>query len=149
VIHQRLNLVPALSAIENVALPLRLEGMARSRALAAATEALAEADAAGFAGARVDRLSTGQQQRVALARATVGGREIVLADEPTAALDTVGTERVAELLSKLAEAGRAVLMVTHDSRLATWADRVIVLRDGRVVDRLDPQLTSDPAAAVR
>jgi putative ABC transport system ATP-binding protein len=138
VVHQRLNLVPALTAIENVALPLRLQGEAKRRALAAAEEALAEVDASHLADTGIDRLSTGQQQRVALARATVGGRVLVLADEPTAALDTAGAEQIVGLLARLTEAGRAALMVTHDSRLAAWADRVVVLRDGRVVDEVSP-----------
>jgi putative ABC transport system ATP-binding protein len=149
VVHQRLNLVPALTAIENVALPLRLQGEAKRRALAAAEEAMAEVDASHLAGTGIDRLSTGQQQRVALARATVGGRVLVLADEPTAALDTAGAELTVGLLARLAEAGRAALMVTHDSRLAAWADRVVVLRDGRVVDEVSPAEPTEPTELAR
>lgn len=134
VVHQRLNLVPALDAVDNVALPLRLAGTPRGPALAAAGQALAEVDASDLAHKTIERLSTGEQQRVALARAIVGQRQLVLADEPTAALDTAGAERIAKLLASAAHAGRAVLMVTHDSRLATWADRVIVLRDGKLVE---------------
>jgi len=137
VVHQRLNLIPALPALDNVALPLRLDGVARREAAEAARRALDEVGAADLAGSSIDRLSTGQQQRVALARAIVGDRSLILADEPTAALDTVAAEQITQLLSHLASAGgRAVLMVTHDSRLATWADEVVVLRDGRIVDRV-------------
>lgn len=146
VVHQRLNLMPALSAIDNVALPLRLDGTPRAAAGAAAERALAEVDASDLAGATVDRLSTGQQQRIALARAIVGDRSLILADEPTAALDTVGAEQVTTLLARLAAGGRAVLMVTHDSRLATWADEVVVLRDGRVVDRVGGPDGGDPGS---
>lgn len=139
VVHQRLNLMPALTARDNVALPLRLAGTTRAAAHDAADRALAEVDASHLAGLSVDRLSTGQQQRIALARAIVGDRTLVLADEPTAALDTVGAEQLTELLARLAAGGRAVLMVTHDSRLATWADEMMVLRDGQVVDRVTPE----------
>jgi putative ABC transport system ATP-binding protein len=144
VVHQRLNLVPALRAVDNVALPLRLDGADRPAARKVALAALAEVGAAELADSDVDRLSTGQQQRVALARAIVGDRSLVLADEPTASLDTVGAEQIAELLARLAAGGRAVLMVTHDSRLATWADEVLVLRDGRIVDRVEPGKPGEP-----
>ena len=149
VVHQRLNLVPATTAIENVALPLRLDGAPRQQAFAAASDALAEVDGTDLTDTRVERLSTGQQQRIALARAIVGQRQLLLADEPTAALDTVGAEQIAQLLARLADAGRGVLMATHDSRLATWADRVIVLRDGRIVDAVGPPAadTTDSMAA--
>lgn len=136
VVHQRLNLVPGMDALANVALPLRLAGAGERRARATARAALAEAGVAEVAPVRSERLSVGEQQRVALARAIVGDRRVVLADEPTAALDTVAAEGIAELLADLARAGRAVLMVTHDSRLASWADRAVILRDGAVVDRV-------------
>jgi putative ABC transport system ATP-binding protein len=139
VVHQRLNLMPALSALDNVALPLRLAGTSRAAADAAARRALDEVDAGDLARVHIDRLSTGQQQRIALARAIVGDRTLILADEPTAALDTVGAEQITDLLAHLASHGRAVLMVTHDGRLASWADDVVVLRDGQVVDRVQPE----------
>lgn len=134
VVHQRLNLVPGLSPLDNVTLPLELDGWRRSDARAAARHALDEAGAADLAELRTPQLSVGEQQRVAVARAIVGDRPLVLADEPTAALDSVGAETVIRRLADLAHAGRAVLLVTHDSRLASWADRVVVLRDGRIVD---------------
>ncbi|HKE77230.1 MAG TPA: ATP-binding cassette domain-containing protein [Acidimicrobiales bacterium] len=136
VVHQRLNLVPGMDALANVALPLRLAGTGERRAREAARAALAEAGVAEAAPVRAERLSVGEQQRVALARAIVGDRRLVLADEATAALDTVGAEAIAGTLADLARAGRAVLLVTHDSRLASWADRAVILRDGCVVDRV-------------
>jgi putative ABC transport system ATP-binding protein len=147
VVHQRLNLLPTLSALEDVALPLRLAGMAPASARAQAAAALTEVGAADLGDQRADRLSIGQQQLVAIARAATGERKLVLADEPTAALDTVSAERVVELLASLAGRGVGVLMVTHDSRLASWADRVLVLRDGRVVDEVSAE--AEPEAVVR
>jgi putative ABC transport system ATP-binding protein len=147
-VHQRLNLVPTLTALDNVALPLRLDGVGRARARAEAAERLAEVGAGDLAGKRADRLSIGQQQLVAIARALVGERRLLLADEPTAALDTVMAERVVELLARLAgQGGLGVLMATHDSRLASWADRVVVLRDGRIVDEVAPTPGAPPAPA--
>jgi putative ABC transport system ATP-binding protein len=136
VVHQRLNLVPGLTALANVALPARLAGTGVRAAAATAEAALAEVGAEALAPVRPDHLSVGQQQQVALARAIVGPRTLVLADEPTAALDTVAAERTAQLLADVSRRGRAVLMVTHDSRLASWADRVVVLRDGAMVDQV-------------
>jgi putative ABC transport system ATP-binding protein len=137
VVHQRLNLLPTLSALDNVALPLRLDGVRQDRARAEAVQRLAQVGADALAGKRADRLSMGQQQLVAIARAIAGDRRLVLADEPTAALDTVAAEQVVELLAALASRlGLGVLMVTHDSRLASWADRVLVLRDGRILDEV-------------
>jgi len=142
VVHQRLNLVPGLTAVENVALPLELDGWRKTDARAAANHALAEAGAADLAGLQSPDLSMGEQQRVAVARAIVGDRPLVLADEPTAALDSVGAETVVQRLADLAHVGRAVLLVTHDSRLASWADRVVVLRDGRFVDAVGAHLAA-------
>jgi putative ABC transport system ATP-binding protein len=139
VVHQRLNLVPGLTALENVALPLELDGWSVAVARAAAHRALDEAGADDLAGLPSRDLSLGEQQRVAIARAIVGERKLVLADEPTAALDSAGAEAVVRLLADLAHAGRAVLLVTHDSRLAAWADRLVVLRDGRIVDSIGAQ----------
>jgi putative ABC transport system ATP-binding protein len=143
VVHQRLNLVPGLTALDNVALPLELDGWSVAIARAAAHRALDEAGADDLAGLPSRDLSLGEQQRVAIARAIVGERTLVLADEPTAALDSAGAEAVVRLLADLAHAGRAVLLVTHDSRLAAWADRLVVLRDGRIVDSIG----AEPAGA--
>jgi putative ABC transport system ATP-binding protein len=133
-VFQRLNLLPSLTALENVMLPLELDGTALKAARAAAAAALEEAGFTGNADRYPDDLSGGEQQRVAIARAVVGERALLLADEPTGALDTVGGEAILELLSARRDAGAAVVLVTHEPRFAGWADRVVFLRDGRVVD---------------
>ncbi|MFC4632230.1 ABC transporter ATP-binding protein [Promicromonospora alba] len=132
-VFQDLNLIPALTALENVALPLELDGMGVSAAREQAVDAL---DAVGLASAHrrfPEDLSGGQQQRVAIARALVGPRRLVLADEPTGALDSVTGEAVMRLLRDRVDAGAAGLLVTHDARYAAWADRTIHLRDGEIV----------------
>ncbi|GAA1874808.1 ABC transporter ATP-binding protein [Myceligenerans crystallogenes] len=132
-VFQDLNLVPALTAAENVALPLELDGV---RAGVARERAIAALVLVGLESAR-DRfpedLSGGQQQRVAIARALVGRRQLVLADEPTGALDSVTGDAVMRLLRDRIDAGAAGLLVTHDARHAAWADRTIHLRDGRIL----------------
>lgn len=135
-VFQRLNLVPSLTALENVMLPLELDGIATRDARAQAREALS---AMGLD--RLDRypddFSGGQQQRIAIARATTGTRRLVLADEPTGALDTANGDQVIEMLAALPARGAAVVLVTHEPRFASWADRVVFLRDGRIVDQSD------------
>ena len=135
VVHQRLDLLPGLSVLDNVALPLLLDRTAVRPAHQAAAAALARVGLGDLGDATPGELSGGERQRVAVARAVVGDRHLVLADEPTAALDTAAAEGVVELLAELATQGAAVLMATHDTRLATWADRVIALRDGRLQGR--------------
>ena len=134
-VFQDFNLIPALSAVENVALPLELDGVgarsARRQALAALTEVGIEALADRFP----DEMSGGQQQRVAIARALVGDRRLVLADEPTGALDSETGEAVLALLRNRCDQGAAGVMVTHEPRYAAWADRVVFLRDGSIVDQ--------------
>ena len=133
-VFQDLNLIPALTAAENVQLPRELDGQS---ARAARVEALAALDEVGLAGVadRVpDELSGGQQQRVAIAQALVGPRRLVLADEPTGALDSVTGEAVMRVLRARVDAGVAGLLVTHEARFAAWADRTVFLRDGMVVD---------------
>ena len=137
-VFQDYNLIPSLTAEENVALPLELDGV-RSRAAAAmAREVLDEVGLGGLYGRFPDNLSGGQQQRVAIARAVVGDRGLVLADEPTGALDSETGEQVLALLRSRCEAGAAALLVTHEARHAGWADRVVFLRDGTVVDQTAP-----------
>ncbi len=126
--------MPVLTAAENVALPLELDG-ARSRvARALALEALERVGLPRVADRYPDELSGGEQQRVAIARAVVGSRRLILADEPTGALDSLRGEEVMGLLRQLCDAGAGALVVTHDSGVAGWADRVVFVRDGRVVD---------------
>jgi|SRR5215813_1396783 len=138
-VFQDFNLIPALSAVENVALPLELDGVRIKAARAAALEALVRLDMAAQADRFPDELSGGESQRVAIARAVVGERQLLLADEPTGALDSVNGEAVMRLLRAASHDGVAGVVVTHDAHLASWADRVVFLRDGRVVDQTAPR----------
>ena len=133
-VFQDLNLIPALTAAENVALPRELDGVPTRQARRQAIKALAEMGIAELADRFPDDMSGGQQQRVAIARALVGDRRLVLADEPTGALDSQTGEAVLRLLRARCDAGAAGVLVTHEARHAGWADRVVFLRDGLVVD---------------
>jgi putative ABC transport system ATP-binding protein len=137
-VFQDLNLLPSLTAAENVALPLELDGMGVRKARKLAEEALAEVNLPDLAPRFPDEMSGGQQQRVAIARALVGDRRLVLADEPTGALDSQTGESVLRLLRSRMDAGAAGVLVTHEARHAAWADRVVFLRDGVVVDTSGP-----------
>ncbi|KRB76297.1 macrolide ABC transporter ATP-binding protein [Nocardioides sp. Root190] len=133
-VFQGFNLIPALTAAENVALPRELDGVSARQARAEARKALEEVGIAELADRFPDDMSGGQQQRVAIARAVVGDRRLVLADEPTGALDTETGEEILRLLRARCDAGAAGVLVTHEARHAAWADRVVFLRDGVVVD---------------
>ena len=133
-VFQDFNLIPALTALENVALPRELDGIATRRARKEALAALGEFGLTDLAERFPDDMSGGQQQRVAIARAIVGDRRLVLADEPTGALDSETGEAVLRLLRGRVDAGAGALLVTHEARHAAWADRVVFLRDGVVVD---------------
>jgi putative ABC transport system ATP-binding protein len=137
-VFQDLNLVPSLTAVENVMLPRELDGVRGRTARREALAALAEVEVEDLADRFPDELSGGQQQRVAIARALVGPRQVVLADEPTGALDSVTGEQIMMVLRRRVDAGAAGLLVTHDARHAAWADRVVFLRDGVVVDSSGP-----------
>jgi putative ABC transport system ATP-binding protein len=151
-VFQDLNLLASLTAAENVALPLELDGVGPRRARRLALAALAAVDLDGYGPRFPDELSGGQQQRVAIARALVGERRLVLADEPTGALDSATGEAVLRLLRARVDAGAAGVLVTHEARHAAWADRVVFLRDGVVVDTSGPldqpdELLSPPGGA--
>jgi putative ABC transport system ATP-binding protein len=133
-VFQDFNLIPALTAVENVALPRELDGASTRSARKAALAALDEVGLAELAKRFPDEMSGGQQQRVAIARAIVGERRLVLADEPTGALDSETGEDVLRLLRARCDAGAAGVLVTHEARHAAWADRVVFLRDGVIVD---------------
>jgi putative ABC transport system ATP-binding protein len=134
-VFQDFNLLPGLTAVENAALPLELDGVRAKAARAAGRDALEELDVAECADRYPDELSGGERQRVAIARAIVGKRGLLLADEPTGALDSVNGEAVMRLLRAATKRGVAGMVVTHEAQLASWADRVVFLRDGRVVDQ--------------
>jgi len=136
-VFQEFNLLAGLTAAENVSLPLELDGVKARRALVTANQALADLGLADRADHFSDDLSGGERQRVAIARAVVGDRQLVLADEPSGALDSVNGESVMRLLRESCRRGVAVVVVTHDAQLAAWADRVVFLRDGRLVDQTD------------
>ncbi|MEU9081660.1 ABC transporter ATP-binding protein [Streptomyces sp. NPDC048357] len=133
-VFQDYNLIPALTAAENVALPRELDGTSARKARVSALAALEEMGLGALADRFPDEMSGGQQQRVAIARALVGDRRLVLADEPTGALDSETGESVLSLLRSRCDAGAAGVLVTHEPRFAAWADRVVFLRDGSVVD---------------
>jgi putative ABC transport system ATP-binding protein len=127
------QLVPELSAQENVALPLLLSGVSRGRAMAQARDWFSRLDLAGLQDRRSGELSGGQAQRVALARGLVTSPRVLFADEPTGALDSMTGEMVMNLLvDNVRELGTTVVLVTHEARVAAYADREVVVRDGRV-----------------
>ncbi|MFC9129145.1 ABC transporter ATP-binding protein [Streptomyces sp. NPDC057099] len=131
-VFQDYNLVRILSVAENVALPAELDGMSRRKARAQAREALASVGMEEYADRYPDSLSGGQQQRVALARAFSGGRGLILADEPTGALDSDSAAQVLDSLQSLVRSGATCVIVTHDEAVAARADRVVRMRDGVV-----------------
>ncbi|GAA3033159.1 ABC transporter ATP-binding protein [Kitasatospora albolonga] len=133
-VFQDYNLIPALTAAENIALPRELDGVSTRAARKEAMAALVEMGIEELADRFPDDMSGGQQQRVAIARALIGDRRLVLADEPTGALDSTTGESVLAVLRARCDAGAAAMLVTHEARHAAWADRVVFIRDGRVVD---------------
>ena len=134
-VFQDFNLLPGLTAVENVTLPLELDGTRAKTARETGVKALEALDVAASADRYPDELSGGERQRVAIARAIVGERRLLLADEPTGALDSVNGEAVMRLLRAATRRGVAGVVVTHEAQLASWADRVVFLRDGHVVDQ--------------
>jgi putative ABC transport system ATP-binding protein len=149
-VFQDFNLLPGLTAAENVALPLELDGMPARRARAAGMASLEALGLGDRAAHFPDQMSGGERQRVAIARAVVGERKLLLADEPSGALDSTNGEAVMRLIHAACKRGLAAVVVTHDAQLASWADRVVFLRDGRVTDQTTPApgpeslLTSGP-----
>ncbi len=139
-VFQELNLLHSLTAAENVALPLELDGASARSARSRALEMLGTVGLSVKSGRFPDGLSGGERQRVAIARALVGKQSLLLADEPTGALDSVNGEQVMRLLRKACDRGAAGVLVTHDAQLAAWADRVLFLRDGRAVDSTSPRM---------
>jgi putative ABC transport system ATP-binding protein len=134
-VFQDFNLLPGLTALENVTLPLELDGVSAKAARTTGLAAMEELVVAEHADRFPDELSGGERQRVAIARAIVGERGLLLADEPTGALDSVNGEGVMRLLRAATHHGVSGVVVTHEAQLASWADRVVFLRDGHVVDQ--------------
>lgn len=132
-VFQSFNLVPVLSALENVALPLQIQGIDKADALARARAGLEEVGLAEFTAARPDKLSGGQRQRVAIARALIARPDMVIADEPTANLDSDNSRMVVDLMRRMNRAhGVTFVFTTHDPRLLEHVDRKLLLRDGRI-----------------
>ena len=137
-VFQDFNLLAGLTVLENVTLPLELDGVRAHAARGPGLDALDRLGIGELAERFPDDLSGGERQRVAIARAIVGDRHVLLADEPSGALDSVNAESVMRLMLGACRAGAAGMVVTHDAQLASWADRVVFLRDGRIVDQTRP-----------
>jgi len=146
-VFQDFNLLAGLTAVENVSLPLELDGVAAKKAHATGMEVLEELGLADRATHYPDQLSGGERQRVSIARAIVGERSLLLADEPSGALDSTNGEAVMRMVLGACKQGVAAVVVTHDAQLASWADRVVFIRDGRIVDQTVPPPT--PEALLR
>jgi putative ABC transport system ATP-binding protein len=142
-VFQDFNLLAGLTAVENVSLPLELDGESMKKARAKGMAALEGLGLGERAGNYPDQLSGGERQRVAIARAVVGDRSLLLADEPSGALDSVNGESVMRMILAACHAGVAAVVVTHDAKLASWADRVVFLRDGKAVDETLPPPTPE------
>ncbi len=149
-VFQFFNLLPTLTAAQNVAVPLRADGRRRAEIAERVARAL---DAVGLgerSGHYPSELSGGEMQRVAVARALATDARLILADEPTGNLDTIRSEEILELLRAASERdGRSVLLVTHDLRAAAYGDRLLTLRDGRIVDEVAGAETSAQATVTR
>jgi putative ABC transport system ATP-binding protein len=133
-VFQSFNLIPSMTALENVAFPMRFAGISRRKRLARAADLLTQVGLAERMNHRPTELSGGQQQRVAVARALVNNPQLILADEPTGNLDTASGTEILNLLAELHGNGRTVLVVTHDPRIATFASHTIQLLDGKIVN---------------
>ena len=146
-VFQDFNLLAGLTAAENVSLPLELDGVSAKKAHLAGIAALEELGLADRASHYPDELSGGERQRVAIARAIVGERSLLLADEPSGALDSTNGEAVMRMILAACHRGVAAMVVTHDAQLASWADRVVFIRDGRIVDQTVPPPTPEALVA--
>lgn len=138
-VFQDFNLIPSLTVIENVALPLELDGVSRGKARKDALEVLNLMQIEELAKRYPDEISGGQRQRVAIARSFAGERKVILADEPTGALDSRTGESVMRALRERIDGGAGGILVTHDAKNAAWADRIIMLSDGEIIEQTSTQ----------
>jgi putative ABC transport system ATP-binding protein len=148
-VFQASNLLGVFSAVENVELPLLLARRPRSEARSRATETLERVGLGGRLGHRPSELSGGEQQRVAVARALAGSPSVVWADEPTGSLDSQTALVIMDLLRSLNDEGMTIVMVTHDAVLARYASRLVMMRDGEIVEDRAPQQRRRRRAAAR
>jgi putative ABC transport system ATP-binding protein len=137
-VFQDFNLLPGLTAAENVALPLELDGVSARKARDVGLRALNALGLADRGSSYPDQLSGGERQRVAIACAVVGDRHLLLADEPSGALDSANGEAVMHMIRTACQQGVAAVVVTHDAQLASWADRVVLIRDGGIAGQTAP-----------
>jgi putative ABC transport system ATP-binding protein len=143
-VFQDFNLLPGLTAVENVALPLELDGVGARQAREAGLRVLDGLGLADRASSYPDQLSGGERQRAAIARAVIGDRRLLLADEPSGALDSASAEAVMRMIHTACQRGVAAVVVTHDPQLASWADRVVSVRDGRIAGQTVPAPGPEP-----
>ena len=136
-VFQNFNLIPHQSVLENVKMPLYVKNMTDKEMVEIAAKALNRLGIGGFIKKNVKQLSGGQKQRVAIARALVNNPEMIVADEPTGSLDSQSQENVLEIFKELAEAGKTVIIVTHNPEVADYADVVIKMKDGEVVETIE------------
>lgn len=136
-VFQNFNLIPHQSVLENVKMPLYVKNMTDKEMVEIATKELNRLGIGGFIKKNVKQLSGGQKQRVAIARALVNNPEMIVADEPTGSLDSQSQENVLEIFKELAEAGKTVIIVTHNPEVADYADVVIKMKDGEVVETIE------------
>lgn len=134
-IFQSFNLIATMTALENVALPLRLNGIPKKERLERAYDLLSQVGLKDRVFHKPTQLSGGQQQRIAVARALANDPPIILADEPTGNLDTTSGENIMEMLKELNQNGRTIMVVTHDPRMARYADRVVEMLDGSIQEK--------------
>ena len=136
-VFQNFNLIPHQSVLENVKMPLYVENMTDKEMIEIAEKELSRLGIGEFIKKNVKQLSGGQKQRVAIARALVNNPEMIVADEPTGSLDSQSQENVLEIFKELAEAGKTVIIVTHNPEVADYADIVIKMKDGEVVETIE------------
>lgn len=136
-VFQNFNLIPHQSVLENVKMPLYVKNMTDKEMIEIVEKELSRLGIGEFIKKNVKQLSGGQKQRVAIARALVNNPEMIVADEPTGSLDSQSQENVLEIFKELAEAGKTVIIVTHNPEVADYADVVIKMKDGEVVETIE------------